>query len=293
MNVAAPAGYAEHWYTMVDGIRIYCRDYGDDLSPRTPAICLPGLTRNSKDFHWLAMRLASERRVLAVDFRGRGRSDYDPRYKNYVPPTYVRDVLDVAAATGVHRAVVIGTSLGGLVAMGIAVARPTFLAGVVMNDIGPEIRAAAIARIASYSGKKSTFATWAEAIAECKSRYAIAHPGKTDAEWEELTRDSFVEKDGRIVPDYDVAIAKAGSGDGLPDMWPLFGALQNIPVLAVRGALSDVLAQDTFDKMATVKPDLERVTVPNCGHNPGLSEPEVTAALEAFLARIDARDGRG
>ncbi|NQV79721.1 MAG: alpha/beta hydrolase [Alphaproteobacteria bacterium] len=291
MNAAAPeAGYRARTFTVGDGTQLYFRDYGDRLSTKTAVFCLSGLTRNSKDFHRLALRMAAERRVVALDYRGRGQSDYDQNPQNYQPETYVRDVLDLAAVTGVHRAIVIGTSLGGLVAMGLAVARPTLLAGVVMNDIGPEIPAAAIARIGSYAGKDESYGSWAEAVAECKTRYGLAHPGKSDADWDDLTHDSFVEKAGRIVPDYDIRIAKARPNGPPPDLWALFGALANVPVLAIRGDLSDVLTAATFAKMADVKPDLIRVTVPNCGHNPVLDEPEVRAALAPFVARIDGQE---
>ncbi|MEQ8249280.1 MAG: alpha/beta hydrolase [Alphaproteobacteria bacterium] len=291
MTVAAPeAGFRARTFTVGDGTQLYYRDYGDILSTKTAIICLSGLTRNSKDFHRLALRLAPDRRVVAMDYRGRGRSDYDSNPQNYLPETYVRDVLDLAAVTGIHRAVVIGTSLGGLVSMGLAVARPTLLAGVVMNDIGPEIPLAALKRIGSYAGKDETFGSWEAAIAECKARYGSAHPGKTDGDWAELAHDSFVEKDGRIVPDYDIRITKARPPNPPPDLWALFGALGRIPVLAVRGEISDVLTEETFDKMAAAKPDLIRVTVPRCGHNPSLGEPEVRAALDPFLDRIDARE---
>ncbi len=280
--------YREHRFTVTDGLRLFCRDYGDRIAPGTPVICLSGLTRNSKDFERLARRLSAQRRVIALDYRGRGLSEYDAKPMNYVPQTYVRDVLDVAAATGIHRAVVIGTSLGGLVSMGLAVARPTLLAGVVLNDIGPEIPPQAAARIGSYTGKAESFATWDEAVAEYQSRYGLAHPDLDDAAWLQLAKDTFVEKDGRIVTDYDVRIVEPlKKGAGVSDMWPLFGALAKIPVLGVRGELSDVLTQETFDKMAAAKPDMERVTVPRCGHVPSLEEPEVTPALDAFLARID------
>lgn len=293
MNVAAPdTGFRAHRFTVGDGTQLYYRDYGDRLATKTPVVCLSGLTRNSKDFHRLALRLSADRRVVAMDYRGRGQSDYDPNPQHYVPDTYVRDALDLAAVTGIHHAIVIGTSLGGLVSMGLAVARPTLLAGVVLNDIGPEIPLAALKRIGAYAGKTDSYASWDDAIAECKNRYALAHPKKTEADWAMLAHDSFVEKNGRIVPDYDVAITKAKISEP-PDLWAMFGAFANIPVLAIRGALSDVLTEETFEKMAAAKPDLERLTVAHSGHNPTLEEPEVTAALDTFIAGIDALEAHG
>jgi pimeloyl-ACP methyl ester carboxylesterase len=293
MNVAAPdTGFRAHRFTVGDGTQLYYRDYGDRLATKTPVICLSGLTRNSRDFHHLALRLSADRRVVAMDYRGRGQSDYDPKPNNYVPDTYMRDVLDLAAVTGIHHAIFIGTSLGGLVSMGLAVGRPTLLAGVVLNDIGPEIPLAALKRIGAYAGKSDSYASWDAAIAECKNRYGLAHPKKTEDDWAVLAHDSFVEKAGRIVPDYDIAITKAKVGEP-PDLWALFGAFAHMPVLAIRGALSDVLTEETFDKMAAAKPDLERLTVADCGHNPTLEEPEVTTALDAFIARIDAKGAHG
>src|SRR5262249_34199486 len=136
-----------------DGLRLYFRDYGDPASERTPVLCLTGLTRNSADFHEVALRVAGERRVLAPDYRGRGRSAYDPDWRNYEPRIYVNDAAHLLAATGVERAVVIGTSLGGLLAMGLSVLRPTMVAGIVLNDIGPGLVGSGLARIMDYVGK--------------------------------------------------------------------------------------------------------------------------------------------
>jgi pimeloyl-ACP methyl ester carboxylesterase len=287
MNAAVPdAGYRAHRFTVGDGTQLYYRDYGDRLTSKTPVVCLSGLTRNSKDFHRLALRLSTDRRVVAMDYRGRGQSDYDPKTQNYVRDTYVRDALDLAAVTGIHHAIVIGTSLGGLVSMGLAIARPTFLAGVVLNDIGPEIPGAALKRIDAYAGKADSYGSWDDAIAESKNRYGLAHPRKTEADWALLAHDSFTEKNGRIMPDYDIAITKAKVGEP-PYLWSMFGGFAHVPVLAIRGALSDVLTAETFDKMAVAKPDLGRLTVADCGHNPTLEEPEVTVALDGFIAGID------
>lgn len=287
MNEAAPdAGYRAHRFTVGDGTQLYYREYGDRLASKTPVVCFSGLTRNSKDFHRLALRLSADRRVVAMDYRGRGQSDYDPKPQNYVLETYVRDALDLAAVTGIHHAIVIGTSLGGLVSMGLAIARPTFLAGAVLNDIGPKIPGAALKRIGAYAGKASSYESWDDAIAECINRHGLAHPKKTAADWATLAHDSFTEKNGRIMPDYDIAITKAKVSEP-PDPWALFGGFAHIPVLAIRGALSDVLTAETFDRMAAAKPDLERLTVADCGHNPTLEEPEVTAALDEFITGID------
>ena len=285
-------GFRAHRFTVGDGTQLYYRDYGDRLATKTPVVCLSGVDAKLEGLSSLG---AAPFRRPPCSGNGLSRPrtiGLRPQTKHYVPDTYVRDVLDLAAVTGIHHAIFIGTSLGGLVSMGLAVGRPTLLAGVVLNDIGPEIPVAALKRIGAYAGKADSYASWDDAIAECKNRYGLAHPKKTEADWAVLAHDSFVEKNGRIVPDYDIAITKAKLGEP-PDLWALFGAFANVPVLAMRGALSDVLTEETFDKMATAKPDLERLTVADCGHNPTLEEPEVTAALDAFIARIDAQQAHG
>lgn len=281
--------FRERRVSAQDGLGLYVRDYGDALWARTPVICLPGLTRNSKDFAALAGRLAggaAPRRVLCPDFRGRGRSDYDSSGRSYTPPTYLLDVQAILAALDIHRVVVVGTSLGGVIAMLLATVQPTVLAGVVLNDIGPEVPDAAIARIAGYASSAEAPATWDAAAAELRKRYDAAYPDADDAEWARVARFIFREDaNGHVVFDYDPALARSfGTGGSAPKIWRLFEALHDIPTLALRGELSDVLTAATFDAMAQAKPDLVRVTVPRRGHSPLLDEPAAVAAIDAFLA---------
>ena len=143
--------YIERRITSNDNLSLYLRDYGDPADPRPAILCLGGLSRNSKDFASLAERVSADgRRVIAPDYRGRGRSDYDPDWHNYAPPVYLRDIQDMLAALNLHRVVVIGTSLGGILAMGMGAAMPTPLAGVVLNDIGPEIETEGLGHIVAY-----------------------------------------------------------------------------------------------------------------------------------------------
>jgi pimeloyl-ACP methyl ester carboxylesterase len=289
--------YTEKRYASSDGLSLYYRDYPAQNGSRTPVVCLPGLTRNSKDFEEVALRLQAGRRVLSPDLRGRGKSDYDSDFSHYVPGIYVGDVFSLLAAEGLSRVIVIGTSLGGILAMLIAAARPDCLAGVVLNDVGPEIASEGAARIAGYVGKMSEIDTWADAAGTQKTLNQAAFPDWPDSDWMDFARRTFKENaSGRPVPDYDPAIGRAfreppkGEDDApqapTPDLWPVYGALKSIPTLAIRGALSDILATKTFERMKAEKPDLVTATIPRVGHAPTLSEPESKAVLAAFLAGL-------
>lgn len=291
--------YAEKRYTASDGLSLYYRDYPAGPGTKTPVICLPGLTRNSKDFEDIAPWLQSRRRVLAPDLRGRGKSDYDPDYSHYVPATYVGDVFSLLATEGLSRVIIIGTSLGGILAMMIAATRPDCLAGVVLNDVGPEIAPEGAARIAGYVGKMPAINSWADAAEAQKTLNRASHPDMTDDDWMIFARRTFKENaNGRPVPDYDPAIGRAfreppkgesqddGPQSATPDLWPVYNALGPIPTLAIRGALSDILAPKTFQRMKAEKPDLITVTIPRVGHTPSLSEPQAKAAFDAFLAGL-------
>jgi len=287
-GATAPAGREGHIRAQ-DDVELYYRDYGDPLASPTPVLCLAGLTRNSKDFHDLARRLAARRRVVCPDYRGRGRSSYDPHYRNYGPEGCVRDVLDLLAALNLHRVVVVGTSFGGILAMALGAARPTVLAGVVLNDIGPELAAEGAERIAGYVGTDVRHADFEAAARALKAQFHTAYPDLDDRQWLDFARRTFVPDDnGSLRLDYDLALGRMLRNDAgtRPDLWPFYGSLAKVPVLAIRGALSDVLSEETFERMAEVKPDLVRVTVPNRGHVPLLDEPECVKALDDFLADL-------
>ncbi|MFQ5783467.1 MAG: alpha/beta fold hydrolase [Alphaproteobacteria bacterium] len=282
------AVYRERRFTAQDGLSLYYRDHGDALSPHTPVVCLAGLTRNSRDFEVLAPRLARKRRVLCLDYRGRGRSDHDPDWRRYTPAVYSGDVSDLLSAAGLHRVVVVGTSLGGLVAMMLAVARPTALAGVVLNDIGPDIDAAGLARIAAYVRAHAQQADWPSAVAFLRKSVVNRYLA-SDEDWLRIARRTWREEaDGRLRSDFDPAIAKAfgRAPDAGPDSWRLFGALRRVPALAIRGGESDILSAATVERMAGVKPDLARITVAGVGHAPLLEEPECLSAIDDFLADV-------
>lgn len=285
---AAKPSFHERWITSQDGLKLYYRDYGNPLSARTPLLCLTGLTRNSADFADLAERHAGERRVLCPDYRGRGRSAYDANWRNYQPPVYLNDIAHLLAAAGTHRVIVLGTSLGGLLAMGLAVLRPTTVAAAVLNDIGPDVIGGGIARILDYIGVDHPQPDWASAAAYLRQLLPTLSI-KTEEGWLKMARATYrAGPDGMLHFDWDVNLARpfAVATNAIPDLWPYFRALRRIPTLAFRGALSDVLSAETFERMALAKPDLERVTVADVGHAPNFNEPDAAAAVDAFIRRF-------
>lgn len=279
--------YVERRLSSQDNLSLYLRDYGDPLDERPPLLCLGGLTRNSKDFDGLAERYSADgRRVISPDYRGRGRSDYDPDPDNYDPATYLRDIHALLSALNIHRVVVIGTSLGGILAMGMGAAMPSVLAGAVLNDIGPEVETEGLDFIIRYIREDRPQANWDDAIATIKQML----PNLTfqdESIWLKMAQNTFrVCDDGKLRFDWDVNIVKPilAPSYSIPDMWPLFGTLRHVPVLALRGAESDILSPDCFRRMQVFKPDMAAVEVPRCGHVPTLAEPESRQALDAFLA---------
>lgn len=278
----------DHYFNSSDGLRLYCAVYGARHAGRVPVLCLPGLTRNSRDFAWLARHLQPQYEVLAPDLRGRGLSAWDPDPSHYQPLTYVQDVWSLLDSRGIPRVAVVGTSLGALMGMIMGALRKDRIAGLILNDAGPEIDPAGAKRIAGYAGRLPPVTSWAEAVAQAKSVYGAALPDLSDAQWLDYTRRGYREGTAGVpVPDVDPRIAEAlqRPTGAPPDLWPLYSQLTDVPVLAIRGALSDILSAGTLSRMAREKPDLVQLTVPNRGHAPLLDEPECVAAIDAFLAR--------
>jgi len=281
--------WQDRYYTSADGLRLYYRDYASAGSPRLPVLCLPGLTRNSRDFETVAPRIARTRRVLCADLRGRGRSQHDPKWQNYHPGTYLADLAQLLADAGAERVVLLGTSLGGILSMLISATQPKVVAGVVLNDVGPEVAPEGLQRIAAYVGRHTPVTSWADAAEQARATYGLALPGLGDDEWLAFARRSYTEVDGVPRLDMDPMIGeavRAAPAAAAPDLWPLFAALKPVPTLAIRGEISDVLSVPTFDRMAAEKPDLECLTVPGRGHPPMLDEPECVAAIDRFLASL-------
>ncbi len=290
-SCAAGSGASTTWqdryFQSSDGLRLHYRDY-PVANGRVPVLCLPGLTRNCRDFESIAPRIQRSHRVLCADLRGRGLSQHDPNWRNYHPGTYVADVATLLAHAGVERVIVLGTSLGGIIAMIMAATMPGLLAGVILNDIGPEVAPEGLKRISSYVGKAVPVRSWTDAAAQVRATSGPAWPDATDEDWLRIARRVYHEENGVLRLDMDPMIGeavRAAPSGAAPDLWPVFAALRPIPALALRGAVSDVLSQATFDRMAREKPDLERVTVAGRGHAPTLEEPECVAAIDGFLRR--------
>ena len=288
----AEAGALKAWtdgyWTSADGLRLYYRDYAGPAD-RPPIVCLHGLTRNARDFAGLAEHSAGQWRIVVPDFRGRGRSAWDPHPENYKPPVYAADVLHLLAELRVPQAIVIGTSLGGLVAMLIAALAPQRLAAVALVDVGPELVPAGIARIGEYVGKPVAFDSWDAAASALARTHQATHPAYRAADWEDYARRVCRERDGAVVFDYDMAIAenyRAAQSAPAVDAWPYFQALAGVPLLILRGEFSDLLSAATAQAMVESHPDAELVTVPGVGHPPDLVEPAAVAGLDRLLKRV-------
>lgn len=282
------AGYEDLHWTSGDGVRLHARDYPGDPA-KVPVVCLPGLTRNARDYDALARTLAPGRRVIAVDFRGRGESGQAKDAMTYVPATYADDVRLLLGEAGIARFVAVGTSLGGLVAM--LLARDGALAGAVINDVGPQIEAAGLQRIRGYVGRGSSCPTWLHAARTVADAHRDIYPDWGLEEWLGMAKRLYrVTSAGRIVLDYDLRIAepfRVPGNEAGPDMWGALDGLARIPVLIVRGGRSDVLSGRVAERMAARLPHAELVTVPGVGHAPTLAEPALHAPIDRLLARAE------
>jgi pimeloyl-ACP methyl ester carboxylesterase len=272
-------------------LTLYARDYGIPFEGAPTVLCLHGLTRNSADFEWIAVHLSRRYRVIAADQRGRGLSDWDPVPARYTPAVYVQDMLALMDHLGIARTAVIGTSMGGLMAMIMGVVARDRMTGAVINDVGPDIEAAGLARIASYTGKTKPAATWADAAEIARFINEVAFPDYGPDDWMAFARRLFREQDGVPVPAYDPAIAgglkpQSDAPVAPPDLWPMWDALQGLPILAIRGGLSDLLSAATLDTMAERHAGMLSVTIPGRGHAPMLDEPEAIGVIDAFLAGL-------
>jgi pimeloyl-ACP methyl ester carboxylesterase len=278
-----------------DGLPLRLRVWdGEDRD--TPVLCLPGVVRTAADFDPIAPLLRggplANRRVVSLDYPGRGGSGRTSDVARYGPEACVRDVLDIAAALHLHRVTIVGTSFGGLLAMGLAVARPAWVRGVVLNDVGPEIGTAGATLVRDFVGIDPAFESLDACVPFLKQRLPPLSLS-TDEEWRAMAALTYEPgPDGRFHPMWDTAIARL-LGGAPPDLWPLFGSLAHVPLLLVRGELSTLLLPATVTAMRARRPDMEVVTVPGVGHAPILTEAAVTDRLAAFLTRVDeaGRDG--
>ena len=282
--------YENRYWSSADGLKLHYRDYPGGEEDRPPVLCLPGLTRNARDFDGLAARLAGRWRVIAVDLRGRGGSEYAKDPMTYVPATYAEDIALLIGELGVARYVAIGTSLGGIVTMLLADRPGAAIAGALINDVGPEIEAAGLSRIRSYVGKGSVFPTWMHAARAVAETNADVYPDWSIEDWLAMAKRLYrLNSSGRIVLDYDLKIAepfRVPGNEAGPDMWAALTALRDVPVLIVRGGRSDVLATATAERMAAALDRAEVATVPGVGHAPTLTETALHAPIDRLLDRV-------
>ena len=285
------------WFRAQDGLSLALRFFDCADRSRLPLLCLPGLSRNSRDFIALGQFFTEHptdpRQVIAVDYRGRGLSDSDPDWRNYKPITEAQDVLAAAAAFGLERAILVGTSRGGILAMLLGALRPSLITGVVLNDIGPVIEGRGLARIKGYlSVKRRPVETWDAAVAEVRATSEAQYPGLPGDEWQDLAAAYYGETNDGFAALFDPNLRKAVTDidltERVPVLWPQFMSLASVPVLAIRGALSDLLSSQTLAEMADRHPRLEVLTVERQGHPPLLRDAETLARIHAFAARCDA-----
>jgi pimeloyl-ACP methyl ester carboxylesterase len=291
----ADEGFSDHYYSSTDGLKLHARIYGDDANSALPVVCLPGLTRNARDFHELALHLSRDaktpRKVVAFDYRGRGGSAYDKEWQNYNIGVEAGDIVAGLIALGIEHAAFIGTSRGGLIIHVLAATRPGALKAVVLNDIGPVVEGEGFAHIRAYLERAPKPASFAEAVAFQRSIHGQAFSALTDQDWERMVRALYRDEGGKPIADFDPALLKTVAGldlsQPLPALWAQFQGLTGVPMLAIRGENSKLLSARTLEEMARRHPYIETITVEGQGHAPVLETGLLPARIEAFLDRAD------
>lgn len=281
---------ADYWWMSRDGLKLYARVYGAEGSGKLPVVCIPGLTRNSRDFSDLAPWIAARgRRVYAVDLRGRGQSERGPDPRRYNPRVYADDMAMLLKSVGANKALFVGTSLGGLVTMSIAASNNGIIGGAVLNDIGPQVARAGLARIRSYAGKKPEIKNWDDAAAYAQRINGVAFPDADHAFWVDSARRLFRDDGVGPVLDYDPLIFRPPNPMlafiAQPLLWAAFNRLARTDQLSlIYGGITDVLDTKTIARMQRRAPRMEVAAVPRVGHAPTLAEPEALRAIGRFLA---------
>lgn len=290
------SGFIEHSFSSPDGLQLYAREYGADNAKtegRLPLVCLAGLTRNSRDFHALALLLSTDphspRRVITVDTRGRGRSQWDSDPSRYTVIHEAGDVLAACEALGIDRAAFIGTSRGGLILHVLISMRPELLAAVILNDVGPALAVEGLTHIQSYLKAKPSYASLEEGAEAAKRVHAPAFPKLSDADWADFAEATLARRGDRFVPDHDPAIAEATAqidlDQPLPELWAQFELFKSIPLMTIRGENSTLLTADIVKRMVAIHPDMEILSVPDQGHAPLLQLDGIPDRIKAFLDR--------
>lgn len=288
------AGVMQHkdgWWQSSDGLRLHFRDYAGPKD-RLPVLCIPGLTRNARDFDPVAQRIAGARRVICVELRGRGESAFAAEAQSYNPLTYLGDLEALLTELKLKKFIAIGTSLGGILTMLLAASKAGRVAGALINDIGPVIESDGLDRIKSQVGRTQSWLTWVHAARDLAEMQAAIYPGYDLVQWIALAKRLFkLSPNGRIVPDYDARIAEPLRGGGAPaaDLWPAWDALGDVPVTLLCGALSDILSAKTARDMVKRLPNAKLVTISNVGHAPALDEAASFRAIDALLKAVDEK----
>ncbi len=285
-----------HWhdfqFSSQDGLRLYARDYAQTEGPRAiPVLCLAGLSRNCRDFHQFARKHSPRRRIVSMDYRGRGRSEYAEDWSTYTPIHEMNDALTLLTVLGIHEVIVLGTSRGGLIAMLMAALRPAAVHGVILNDVGPEIEPRGLLRIKGFLGQGSDPLSWTDAVYILR-QISRGFDGLSDDDWLAWARRIYRSVNGKPASDFDPKLNNVFASHNdliegkVPTLWAQFNALKRKPLLVLRGANSDILVPETVERMKQIKPDLIAVTVPGRGHVPFLDEPVADAAITDFLLRF-------
>lgn len=297
MTPIIKTNFQERWFTASDGLQLYARDYGLD-DPRTaaslPVVCLPGLSRNSRDFHHLASALSAHpetpRRVVAVDYRGRGFSGWDPDKSHYQLPVEAEDVLTACAALDVSRAIFVGTSRGGLILHLLTAMRPALLAGVVLNDIGPVIEITGLLQIRRYLEARGDLSSWEKTAESLQRAHGTSFPALGASDWDDMARAIFRETNGAITADFDPALIEPlksiDADTEIPDLWPLYEGFKALPLMTIRGENSAILSEETVKEMADRHPGMISVTVQGQGHAPLLHKQGLLADITTFMSAI-------
>ena len=286
--------YEDIWYSSADGLCLYARDYQSSApasGKRPVVLCMHGLTRNSADFEGISRVLANNYRVIAVDQRGRGLSAYDSNAENYNPMVYVQDMFSLLESEGIAKVILLGTSLGGIMAMMMTAMKPELVQAVIINDIGPEVSKKGLDRLQGYVGKSTPVTDWEEAARQSAAINGNAFPDASDKDWQQFARRTYREdRAGCLRLAYDPKISLAfnntESNSAAPDLWPVYDQIIDTPMLLIRGELSDILDLKCVAKMQQKKPNLAVSKIPNVGHAPMLSEPIAQAAIEDFLRQF-------
>jgi pimeloyl-ACP methyl ester carboxylesterase len=296
-HLAADMGWQRNFLFSPDNVRLCWREFHDPSVPadRPALLCLAGLTRNGGDFAHLGAALGRQWRIIAPDLRGRGESGWARDSLSYVSLVYLRDLSLLLDAAGVSRFVVLGNSLGGLIGLRLTTAHRTAMAGVILNDIGPTIEPDGLSRLRANVGRGGNWETWIHAARDLGQRNAANHPDWGLHDWLAFAkRLCRVSPQGRIIFDYDPRIAepfRLPHGDAGADDWAALHSLKGLPVLSLRGELSDMLSAASQDQMGRRLPGMMAVTVPRVGHAPTLAEPAAAAALVQFLDGIKKGEG--